>query len=226
MVVWFFIFFCFCGFSYLAIKEIIVCAVEGENWLITQMRVGQWLMHIDMLKGSVHLWLTASFVCSIYSLVHLSTSLPQCYLWTRDTDKSLLVETKHQEFGDGFISVWDCSEQSCELSEGVDWGEIPGCEWNFGRLLQDAHLAVIYLSLHVFVSMLGLTCAVVCLRRRDFWSPIRTFPRVACEHCLWNPFLHLFLLYVINLPLEKPCPKSRLNMHNESDLTSSSGLLA
>lgn len=65
------------------ISELMAYEFEGGDWLIRQMAISQQLMHIDMVKGSVNVWLTASFVCSIYGFVCLSSELLMCCnLWT------------------------------------------------------------------------------------------------------------------------------------------------
>lgn len=67
----------------LLISELMAYEFEGGDWLIRQMAISQQLMHIDMVKGSVNVWLTASFVCCIYVLVCLSSELLMCCnLWT------------------------------------------------------------------------------------------------------------------------------------------------
>lgn len=50
----------------LLISELMPYEFEGGDWLIRQMAISQQLMHIDMVKGSINLWWTASFVSGIY----------------------------------------------------------------------------------------------------------------------------------------------------------------
>lgn len=70
------------------ISELMAYEFEGGDWLIRQMAISQQLMHIDMVKGSVNVWLTASFVCSIYGFVCLSSELLMyCNLWTCSHDR-------------------------------------------------------------------------------------------------------------------------------------------
>lgn len=62
----------------LLISKLMAYEFEGRHWLIRQIATSQQLMHIDMVKGSVNIWLTASFVCCIYSFVVLSSKLLMC----------------------------------------------------------------------------------------------------------------------------------------------------
>lgn len=62
----------------LLITELMAYEFEGGDWLIRQMAISQELMHIDMVKGSINVWLTASFVCCIYSLLGLGGKVLMC----------------------------------------------------------------------------------------------------------------------------------------------------
>lgn len=157
-----------------------VCADEGENWLITQTTVRQWLLHIDIQKGSVNIWLTASFVCNICGPVCVSTGLLQCNVWTR-VDIILQVKTKSQEFGDGFISV--CIEQFCKPCEHVDWGEIlmqtlTCCTLGVARLSFIYHRLI---CLFMLTTHNSATCFIVLFKAERFFWP----DKVVSKSCLW-----------------------------------------
>ena len=77
----------------LLISELMAYEFEGGDWLIRQMAISQQLMHIDMVKGSINVWLTASFVCCIYGFVCLSGELLMCCnLWTCRSRQIALIE--------------------------------------------------------------------------------------------------------------------------------------
>lgn len=90
----------------LLITELMAYEFEGGDWLIRQMVISQQLKHIDMVKGSVNIWLTASFVCCIYSLVCLNSELLMSRnLWTRRSWQIALGEQyKDFIFWDSFCS--------------------------------------------------------------------------------------------------------------------------
>lgn len=108
----------------LLISELMAYELEGGDWLIRQMAISQQLMHIDMVKGSVNVWLTASFVCCIYGFVCLSSELLMCCnLWThRSWHIALREQYRDFSLSDCFflqhrfpLNGWSCSLAYCRL---------------------------------------------------------------------------------------------------------------
>lgn len=91
----------------LLISELMAAEFRRGDWLIWQMAISQHLMHIDMVKGSVNVWLTASFVSCVYGFVYLSRELRMCCtLWTWQTAPS--EQSRDFSFSQRLLSKQHC----------------------------------------------------------------------------------------------------------------------